>query len=405
MTDVAIIGAGIVGLATAYALSERTPSLDVCVLDKEPGPARHQTGRNSGVMHAGVYYQPGSAKARNCRRGLALLRAFCSRHEVPWEPCGKVVVASDREELPRLDELERRARANGVRFERVDGDRLRELEPHAAGVEALHVTDTGIVDYGAVAGALAAELVRRGVEFRYSEPVESLHRRGERWTVGTAPGGLEARWIVNCAGLYSDRIARLAGVEPGVRVVPFRGEYYLLRPEFSSLCRTLIYPVPDPAFPFLGVHFTRRISGRVDVGPNAVLAFAREGYLASDVHGAELLATLGWRGFQRLAWRHRRMGWAEWRRSRSLKRFAAAGAKLVPELRGEMLETAPAGVRAQAVTRDGQLVDDFAFVDSDGAVHVCNAPSPAATSCLSIGVTIAERLLRRMQLPLSPRPT
>lgn len=404
VADIAVVGAGIVGLATARQLRDLAPALDVVVLEKEAGPARHQTGRNSGVMHAGVYYRPGSAKARNCRDGLTRLRAFCDREGVAWEQCGKVVVATGPDELERLDELERRSRANGVAFERVDGDRLRELEPHAAGVAALHVHDTGIVDYAEVARALEASIERDGVDVRYGARVDRLRRAGGVWEIDTTGGTVRARWLVNCAGLYADHLAQAAGVEPGLRIVPFRGEYHLLRPEASHLCRTLIYPVPDPAFPFLGVHFTRRIGGRVDVGPNAVLAFAREGYEASDVRWRELLATLAFGGFRKVAWRHRRMGWDEWRRSRDVRRFAAAAAKLVPDVSADMLEPAPAGVRAQAVAADGTLLDDFAFVDSEGAVHVCNAPSPAATSCLSIGATVAQRLLQRMQPPPPPSP-
>jgi len=393
--DAVIVGGGIVGLASALALLARRPDASVVVLEKEPGLAAHQTGRNSGVVHAGLYYKPGSLKATLCTRGRTLLERFCEEHGVPLERCGKVVVATGEEELPRLAELERRARENGLRgARRIGPDELREREPHARGVSALFVAETGIVDYKEVAGAYAREIARRGGEVRTGARVTRIEARPDAVVVGHGSGDIEARVLVGCAGLASDRIARLAGMAPTVAIIPFRGEYWMLAPERSSLVRNLLYPVPDPAFPFLGVHFTRRIGGGVEAGPNAVLALAREGYRRTSFDARDAWDTLAWPGFWRMARRHWRSGMDEQWRSLSKRAFAHACAALVPELRPEDLRPGGAGVRAQAVKRDGSLVDDFVIAEDRRMVHVLNAPSPAATASLAIGEEIAARAAR-----------
>jgi L-2-hydroxyglutarate oxidase len=365
---IAIVGGGIVGLATAYALRDLRP----VVFEKERRVGLHQTGHNSGVIHSGIYYKPGSHKARLCVEGARLMREFCRDQGIPHEICGKVIVATEAAELPRLEELERRAVANGVAVERIGPERLREIEPHARGIAALQVPGTGIVDYAAVARKLA-----ESVEVRTGVRVESVRQLG-------------AKLVINCAGLHSDRLARSR-----IRIVPFRGEYYELRR--TSLVRGLIYPVPDPAFPFLGVHFTRMVGGGVEAGPNAVLAFKREGYRWSDFSLRDTLETLAYPGFRRLARRHWRMGLMEVWRSLSKRAFVRALQRLVPEVAAEDLEPAGAGVRAQALDPGGTLVDDFRIEERPGEIHVLNAPSPAATASLAIGAFIAQRV--RLVLP------
>lgn len=390
--DVAVIGGGIVGLAVAYTLSRSRPAPRVVVLEKETRLAAHQTGRNSGVIHSGVYYKPGSRKALGCRRGKALLEAFCRAHGVAFELCGKVVVALDEGELPRLNELHARAVANGVVCELIDAARLRALEPHAAGVRALHVPETGIVDYTAVCAKLA-ELVRvRGGEIVLGARVTALSERGGEVMLATEAGEVRAGAVVNCAGLHSDRVLELSGAPRPARIVPFRGEYFELVPAARELCRNLIYPVPDPSFPFLGVHFTRMLGGGVECGPNAVLAFAREGYTWGDIDLADTLDVLAYKGFWRLARRHARAGAGEMWRSLSKRAFTRALKRLIPEIEARHLVRAPAGVRAQALASDGALVDDFLIRRVGRVVHVCNAPSPAATSSLAIGEEIAAQL-------------
>jgi L-2-hydroxyglutarate oxidase LhgO len=360
---IAIIGGGIVGLSVAYALRRHGP----VVFEKEPEVGRHQSSHNSGVIHSGVYYKPGSLKAALCVEGARRMKEFCWEHRIPHEICGKVIVAVDPGELPRLDELQRRSAANGVAAERIGPERLREIEPEACGLAALHVPGTGIADYAAVCRALAASVeVRRGA--RISSARE-----------------LRADWIVNCAGLHSDRVAR-AGRR--LRIVPFRGEYYTLRR--ASLVRGLIYPVPDPAFPFLGVHFTRMAGGGVEAGPNAVLALSREGYRWRDVRVRDLLETLAYSGFHRLAARHWKMGLKEVWRSFSKRAFLRSLQRLVPAVREEDLAQCGSGVRAQALEPDGTLVDDFRIERRLGEIHVLNAPSPAATASLAIGARIAK---------------
>jgi L-2-hydroxyglutarate oxidase len=390
--DAIIIGGGIVGLATGLALLAARPGVSVVVLEKEPTLAAHQTGRNSGVVHAGLYYKPGSLKASMCARGRAMLARFCEEHGVPLERCGKVVVATRDEEVPRLEELERRGRANGIKgIRRIDHDELREREPHAAAVAALFVAETGIVDYREVTRAMAQELTRRGGEVRTGAVATAVARRDGAVVVASTAGDVEGRVLVACAGLGSDRVARMAGLEPGVAIVPFRGEYWMLAPGRAHLVKNLIYPVPDPAFPFLGVHFTRRIAGGIEAGPNAVLALAREGYTRTSFDPRDAWDVARWPGFWRMARKHWRAGLAEQWRSLSRRAFARACAALVPEIAEADLTPGGAGVRAQAIARDGSLVDDFAIVEAERMVHVVNAPSPAATASLAIGEEIAAR--------------
>lgn len=390
--DVAVVGGGLVGLAVAHRLLERHRGLRVVVLEKEDGVARHQSGRNSGVVHSGVYYVPGSVKARTCRAGAAELAAFCAEEGIALERCGKVIVAVEERELPVLDGLAARGHANGVRLERVDARGLRDLEPHAAGIAALWVPEAGIVDYRAVAERLAARIAGRGGEVRPRAAVVDVRVGPGRVRLETPAGPVEASWLVNCAGLWADRLARRCGVRPAVRIVPFRGVYYRLRPGAERFCRGLIYPVPDPRLPFLGIHLSRRIDGGVDVGPSAVLAFAREGYRLRDVAWRDLAEALGYAGFRRLARRHAAFGLAELGRAFSMRLYLRAARRLVPVLTRADLQPGPSGVRAQAVAPDGRLVDDFLFQDGERSLHVLSAASPAATACLRIGTVVAERL-------------
>ena len=387
-----VVGGGIVGLATAHAVQDRRQGEEVVVLEKEDGVGRHQTGHNSGVLHSGIYYKPGSLKAQNCRRGKELMEAFCAREKVPFERCGKVVVAVDASEVPRLEAIGERARANGIACDLVSAERLRELEPAAAGIRALHVPGTGIVDYVAVCERLAQRIAERGARIVTGARVLRVETRGSEVAVRTSSGDFTGAAAVNCAGLHSDRILQRSGGERPARIVPFRGEYFELAPEARGLVKNLIYPVPDPSFPFLGVHFTRSIHGGVECGPNAVLAFAREGYTKSKVNAADLWDVVSYPGFWRLAAKHGRTGTLEMWRSFSKSAFVRALQRLVPAIRSEHLAPAPAGVRAQALAPDGALVDDFLIRTEGRVVHVLNAPSPAATSSLAIGEAIAERI-------------
>ncbi len=393
--DVAVIGGGIVGLATAHHLAEAYPKKSVVVLEKEDRVAAHQTGRNSGVIHSGIYYEPGSLKAENCRAGKRALVAFCEEEGVAYEMCGKVIVAATEEEVPRLRRIEARGRENGVVCERIGPERLREIEPHARGTEALRVPEAGIVDYAGVAEKLAERIHRRGHCVKLGAEVRAMAQRNGRVVVQTTAGGVEARYAVNCAGLYADRLAKMSGAEPEVQVVPFRGEYYELKPHARRLCRGLIYPVPDPAFPFLGVHFTKMVGGRVECGPSAVLAFAREGYGLTEIHWRELFETLAYPGFRRLALRHWRKGLMELLQAVSARYYLRALRHLVPEITLADIEPARSGVRAQALTRSGDLVDDFLITETERVVNVLNAASPAATASLNVGRLIGERLARR----------
>ncbi|WP_027483715.1 L-2-hydroxyglutarate oxidase [Deinococcus pimensis] len=390
--DFAVIGGGIVGLATADALQRRYPDALVVVLDKEDGPARHQTGRNSGVIHSGIYYKPGSLKARLGRAGNRSMVEFCQRHGVPHEVCGKVIVATTPDELPGLERLLERGLLNGLDVRRLGPGELREHEPHARGVAALFVASTGIADYRRVCEVLADGIRARGGRLYYGARVTDVRRDPRGYTLDTTNGLFAAHVLVNCAGLHSDRIARLAGADPGGRIVPFRGEYYELTPERRHLVRGLIYPVPNPDFPFLGVHFTRMTDGSVHAGPNAVLALAREGYRKTDVNPRDLAEVLTYPGFLRLARGNLREGAMEIVRSLSKTAFVRSLQALVPEVTEADVVPSEAGVRAQALTPDGALVDDFLLVDAPDALHVCNAPSPAATSSLEIGRVVAERV-------------
>nr|WP_312870711.1 L-2-hydroxyglutarate oxidase [Streptomyces himalayensis] len=388
--DVLVIGGGIVGLSTAYAITRAAPGTRVTVLEKEPGPARHQTGRNSGVIHSGIYYRPGSLKARYAVKGAAEMVKFCAEYDIAHAVTGKLIVAIDRAELPRLHALVQRGRENGIPVHELGPAQIAELEPEVRGLAAIHVGTTGVCDFTAVAQRLAEA---SGAEIRYGSEVTSVDRRADLGVaVRTADGAVvRGRMLVNCAGLHCDEVARLAGDDPGMRIIPFRGEYHeLARPE---LVQGLVYPVPDPAFPFLGVHLTRGIDGGVHIGPNAVPALAREGYDWGTVRPRELGATLTWPGSWRIARRHWRYGAGELRRSVSKSAFTTAVRRLLPAVTEDDLVPAPSGVRAQAVLRDGALVDDFLIREGARAVHVLNAPSPAATASLPIGREVARRAL------------
>ncbi|MQY16693.1 L-2-hydroxyglutarate oxidase LhgO [Streptomyces sp. RB5] len=385
--EVLVIGAGIVGLATAYALTRQSPGMRVLVVEKEPGPARHQTGRNSGVIHSGVYYRPGSLKARYATRGATEMVKFCAEHALPHAVTGKLIVATTRDELPRLHALAQRGRENGIPVRELGPAQIAEHEPEVTGLAAIHVATTGVADFAAVATQLAAD-----VDVLYGSEVRRISRRDGSVAVRTGDGTvIRARALVNCAGLHCDRVARLAGDRPGMRIVPFRGEYFTLRR--PSLVKGLVYPVPDPAFPFLGVHLTRGVDDSVHVGPNAVPAMAREGYRWRTVSVRDVVGTVGYPGAWRIARRHWRYGAAEVRHSLSREAYAGEVRRLLPAVRASDLEPAAAGVRAQAVLSDGTLVDDFLFGEGPRTVHVLNAPSPAATASLPIGREVARRVL------------
>ncbi len=397
-TDVAIIGGGIVGLATAYRLGQRSPNLSVAVLEKEPAVASHQTGRNSGVLHSGIYYKPGSLKAKNCRVGNLAMREFCQAEGVDFEICGKVIVAVTDDELPALARILERGQANGVACESIGPERLRELEPHAAGVQAIHVPDAGIVNFTQVCLKLVDHIERAGGRIVVSAKVTKIEERSDRLVLETTAGQFRAKFLVNCAGLHCDRVTRLAGQQPEAKIIPFRGEFFKLNDGAARLVNNLIYPVPDPAFPFLGVHFTRRIEGGIECGPNAVLAFSREGYRKLNVNLRDLAESLSYIGFLKLAAKYWRVGAGEMWRSVNKGAFVRALARLVPEIRAEHLSRAPAGVRAQAVAPDGSMVDDFLIHETPHAIHVLNAPSPAATSSLNIGNLIVDKLTAHFRL-------
>jgi L-2-hydroxyglutarate oxidase len=397
---IVVVGGGVVGLATAFKLLQGRVSTDVVVLEKEQGVGQHQTGHNSGVLHAGLYYRPGSAKARLAVAGIREMTAFCQEHGVAHEICGKLVLAADQSEQAGLAALADRGRQNGLAgLELLSRERIREIEPHAGGVAALRVPEAGLVDYRQVAAVLAGLLARNGGRVVTCARVRKVHRDGQGgWILETTAGEFEAGYLVTCAGLHADRMLRLTGASSPVRIIPFRGEYYRLRPERENLVRHLIYPVPDLRFPFLGVHFTRMIGGGVEAGPNAVLAFAREGYRASRINLRDMAEALTFPGLWRFMARHRTATVAELRRSFSRSRFAASLQRLVPEISACDLVPGGAGVRAQAMHPDGTLVEDFCFVEGNRVLHVLNAPSPAATASLAIGGEIAGRV--RLRLPL-----
>lgn len=393
--DIAIIGGGIIGLATALELSKQYPRYRIGVLEKEEGLATHQTGHNSGVIHSGIYYKPGSLKARNCVEGALALIEFCRENGIGYELCGKLIVATDEREMGALDELYRRGTANGVPELRMIGvEELKELEPHARGLKALHSPHTGIIDYTAVTIAYANRFRDAQGEVLTEARVRSIKRADGLINMETDRGDVRATYLINCAGLYSDVIARMMGVKQDVRIIPFRGEYYMLSPEASHLVRGLIYPVPNPEFPFLGVHFTRTIHGEVEAGPNAVLAFAREGYKMTHINMAEAIGTLTYRGFWAMTAKYWKRGMQELYRSLSKGAFVRSLQRLVPDIDESHLTRGGAGVRAQEVERNGLLADDFHITETENAIHVRNAPSPGATASLAIGkgiVAIAEK--------------
>jgi L-2-hydroxyglutarate oxidase len=390
--DFTVVGGGIIGLSTAMALSKRYPEAHILLMEKEAGLAKHQTGHNSGVIHSGIYYKPGSLKARFCKAGGAALVAFCRENDVACEVCGKIIVAIEPGELARLDSLYRRGRENGLAVKKLGATELTELEPHATGLAAIRVPTAGIVDYVGIVRAFARIVEERGAEIRTSTRVENISDMGDGVEIGTNRGSFRTRTLVNCAGLYSDRVAEMSGVDPGMKIVPFRGEYYELVPEKRYLVRNLIYPVPDPTFPFLGVHFTRMVQGGVEAGPNAVLGLAREGYEKTDINLLELVEILSYPAFWKLARKNWRVGIEEIKRSFSKKAFVRSLKRLVPEIMEGDLYPVSAGVRAQAMTKDGRFIDDFLIVEGKNSVHVLNAPSPAATASIPIGEAIAERV-------------
>ena len=389
--DVAILGGGILGLTTAWKLSQRHPELSIRIVEKESRLALHQTGRNSGVLHSGIYYVPGSAKARTCRRGQQEMIDFCREHDVAVQMLGKVIVATSPDEVPRLDALSERAAANGVTAHRVGPAGLRDLEPHAAGIDALHVPGAGITDYRAVCERLAELLTEHGVEIEFDTTVQGIDDDGELVHVSTSRGEVIAKQVIACAGLHSDRLARTTDPSTTERIMPFRGEYFELTPERRHLVNGLIYPVPDPAFPFLGVHLTRMIDGSIHAGPNAVPALSREGYRWRDINARDTAELLTNPGAWRLARSYWKTGLAEIVRSASKRRFVAALQRLVPAVQAGDLVRSPAGVRAQAISRDGRLIDDFAWAGHGNVLNVLNAPSPAATASLALADEIVDR--------------
>ncbi|MFO0425567.1 MAG: L-2-hydroxyglutarate oxidase [Planctomyces sp.] len=392
--DAVVLGGGIVGLATAWQLTQLKPGLRLIVLEKEPGLAQHQTGRNSGVVHSGIYYKPGSLRALNCRAGKKALEEFCDRYGVARQQTGKVIVATSDDQLATLQSIYERGQQNGVRCEIINRERLMELEPFCSGIRAIHVPEAGIVDYPGVCTQLAKLIIDAGGEIRLNTRVTGIRQLTDHVRIQTTYDEVTASQAINCTGLYSDRTARLSGQPMKERIVPFRGEYFVLKAEAEKFCQSLIYPVPDPRLPFLGVHFTRMVHGGVECGPNAVLALAREGYNWRTISIRDLFESLTYPGFLRLAIRYWRTGLEEIHRSLSKDAFVQALQQLVPEIRSEHLEVAPAGVRAQALGMDGKLLDDFLILRHDRVLNVCNAPSPAATASLNIGLTIAEMFLK-----------
>lgn len=395
--DVVIIGGGIVGLASAWNILKENPGLKVAILEKEAELAAHQTGHNSGVIHSGIYYKPGSLKAQNCIGGYHMLLDFCREHGIMFDLCGKLIVATDAWELPLLDNLYKRGLENRLdKISMVEQERLKEFEPHMRGIRAIHVPYTGIIDYTDVSLKLAELIEQMGGRIYTSQQAKDIRVKTDGVEVVTDYGVHSAKLMVNCAGLYCDKIAEMAGEKPDTRIIPFRGEYFMLKPEKRGLVRNLIYPVPDPNFPFLGVHFTRMIDGGIEAGPNAVFAFKREGYEKADVDLVELFESLTWPGFQKVATKFWKTGMGEFYRSFSKTAFTKALQKFIPEVQEDDLVPAEAGVRAQACDRTGGLLDDFKIIENNRAIHILNAPSPAATSSLSIGQTIASLTLKHL---------
>ena len=383
-------------MATAYRICARFPKKKIVVLEKESSLAKHQTGHNSGVLHSGIYYKPGSLKAINCRKGKKAMEEFCHEQGIDHELCGKIIVALNEEEIPRMEKIYERGRANGVSCEIIPRERILEIEPHAAGIRAIHVPECGIVNYRQVCermGELISEA--NGNEILLGQEASEISGAGNGLLVGTGQAEIETKFLINCGGLHSDRVTRMGGNEPPAKIIPFKGEYYELREDARHLCRHLIYPVPDPQFPFLGVHFTRMIDGSVECGPNAVLAFGREAYGKLDLNLWDLLESLGYSGFRKMALKHWKMGLGEMWRSYNKRAFVRALQRLIPEIEGKHLDAAPAGIRAQAVSPGGDMVDDFLIKEDERVVNVCNAPSPAATASLNIGEAIVDKLAER----------
>jgi len=395
--DICIIGGGIVGLATAYQVSQKYPKLSLAVVEKESSLARHQTGHNSGVLHTGIYYKPGSLKAINCRNGKKTMEQFCKEQGIEHELCGKIIVALHDDEVPRMLNIFQRGQENGVNCKIISREEMLEIEPHVAGVQAIHVPECGIVNYRQVCHRLG-EIIAKKEENKLllGHAVIGMQTRTDSLIITTNKAEIECKHAINCAGLHSDRITRLGGQKPPAKIIPFKGEYYELEKQARHLCNNLIYPVPDPAFPFLGVHFTRMIDGSVECGPNAVLALGREAYGKFDLNLRDLLESLTYLGFQKMAMKHWKMGWGEMWRSYNKGAFVKALQRLIPEIESKHLTSAPAGIRAQAVSPGGALVDDFLIEDNERIINVCNAPSPAATASLNIGSTISAKLADRI---------
>ena len=414
--DIIVVGAGIVGLATVYKLLERNPRLKICIIEKENGVSRHQTGNNSGVIHSGIYYKPGSLKAVNCRRGYKMLLDFCDKNDIPYDICGKVIVAASDEEIPRLKNLYERGQQNGLEgLNELSADELKNYEPYANGVIGILVPQTGIIDYKVVSGKLSNIIQDMGAEIIFNEKLEIINDnkiiprpsflyaqkfpKPEQKVVEiiTNKSSYSCRLLITCCGLQSDRVAKLNNENLNVKIIPFRGEYFTIKKERRYLVKNLIYPVPDPQFPFLGVHFTRMIDGKVEAGPNAVFAFMREGYKKTDIDFKDLAESIFWKGFITVAKKYWKIGFGEFYRSFSKPAFVKALQKLLPEIKSDDLAPGGAGVRAQACDINGNLVDDFLFIENEKVIHVCNAPSPAATASLSVGDTIAEKAIERLE--------
>ena len=397
MFDVGIIGGGIVGLATAYKLSQKFRTLSIAVIEKEHVLAKHQTGHNSGVLHSGIYYKPCSLKAINCRNGKKAMEQFCEHHNIDYQLCGKIIVALNEEEVPRMHNIFQRGKENGVNCKIISREEMLEIEPHVAGVQAIHVPECGIVNYKQVClklGEIIGE--KEDNKLFLGHKVIKIETKSNNLVIETNHQTIECKHLINCGGLHSDKITKLGGQNPPAKIIPFKGEYFELRENAKHLCKNLVYPVPDPAFPFLGVHFTRMIDGSVECGPNAVLAFGREAYCKFDLNLKDLFESVAYPGFQKMAIKHWKMGWEEMWRSYNKKAFVKALKRLIPEIKLDDLLSAPAGIRAQAVSSDGSLVDDFLIQESERIINVCNAPSPAATASLNIGSTIVEKLASRL---------
>jgi L-2-hydroxyglutarate oxidase len=397
MYDYAIVGGGIVGLSTGMALTKRYPDRKIAIIEKESGLAEHQTGNNSGVIHSGIYYKPGSFKARFARKGSQSMAEFCRIHDIDYDICGKVIVATTEEELPLLEDLYDRGLQNGLELKKIGPSELKEIEPHVAGLGAIQVPQAGIVNYKQVSEKFAEIIMENGGDIHLETEVKSMQEEDAGVKIETDKGTIAAHVVINCAGLHSDRVAEATGYKIDLKIMPFRGEYYMLKPEKRYLVKNLIYPVPNPKFPFLGVHYTRMIDGRVEAGPNAVLSFKREGYKLTDFSARDLVESLRYPGLWRLAGKFAKEGVDEYARSFSKKLFTKSLQKLIPEIREEDLVPAPAGVRAQALNRDGSLVDDFQIIIGKRSVHVCNAPSPAATAAIEIGEEIINRLEKKFE--------